>query len=142
MFLEISQNSQDNTCARLSTATLLKKTLWHTRFPVSFTKFLSIPLFTEHRRWLLPPIPRFLYALITEQVHNQMFFRVGQSFQIFRAQIVLLIMLKPRTSQGNIRKLRFPDCLKLFSRRKTSTKAGNILFFLGNSVVLRTLSNI
>ena len=38
-FLEISQNSQENTCAR-EPATLLKKSLWHRCFPVNFTKFL------------------------------------------------------------------------------------------------------
>ena len=44
MFLEISQNSQENTCARSSFlikfqakfATLLKKRLWHRSFPVNF----------------------------------------------------------------------------------------------------------
>ena len=61
MFSEISQNSQENTCARVSLlikfqgsgqslffnkvtglrpATLLKKRLWHRCFPVSFVKFL------------------------------------------------------------------------------------------------------
>ena len=53
MFLEISQNSQENTCARvsfliklqgLSPATLLKKRLWHRCFPVNFVKFLRTPL--------------------------------------------------------------------------------------------------
>ena len=47
-FLKISQNSQENTCARVSyliklqapPATLLKKTLWHRCFPVNFAKFL------------------------------------------------------------------------------------------------------
>ena len=40
MFLKISQNSQENTCARVSFfATLLKKRLWHKCFPVSFAKF-------------------------------------------------------------------------------------------------------
>ena len=39
------------------------------------------------------PIPRFVYALITKQVKNQMFFRAGRNFQIFRAQIALLIIL-------------------------------------------------
>ena len=38
-FLEISQNSQENTCAR-EPATLLKKSLWHRCFPVNFTKLL------------------------------------------------------------------------------------------------------
>ena len=47
--LEIWQNSQENTCARVSyliklqtprAATLLKKRLWHRCFPVNFAKFL------------------------------------------------------------------------------------------------------
>ena len=64
VFLEISQNSQENTCANdsffvklagLRSATLLKKGLWqrYFPFPVNFTKFLRTPLFTEHLRWLL-----------------------------------------------------------------------------------------
>ena len=48
MFLEILQNSQENTCARVSfliklqavPATLLKKRFWHGCFPVNFAKFL------------------------------------------------------------------------------------------------------
>ena len=45
VFLEISQNSQESTCARDSfliklQATLLKKSLWHRSFPVNFAKFL------------------------------------------------------------------------------------------------------
>ena len=54
VFLEISQNLQENTYARVSflmklqasgltPATLLKKTLWHQCFPVNFAKFLRIP---------------------------------------------------------------------------------------------------
>ena len=56
VFLEISQNSQENTCARVSftrPATLLKKRLWHRCFPVNFAKFLRTPLFTKHLRRLL-----------------------------------------------------------------------------------------
>ena len=53
VFLEISQNSQENTCARVSfliklqaaPATLLKKRLWHRCSPVNFAKFLSTPFF-------------------------------------------------------------------------------------------------
>ena len=55
VFLEISQNSQKNTCASLffnkvagRPATLLKKRLWHWCFPVNFVKFLRKPFFTEH----------------------------------------------------------------------------------------------
>ena len=54
VLLKIMQNSQENTCARVSsliklqasclqtTATLLKRRLWHRCFPANFTKF------TEH----------------------------------------------------------------------------------------------
>ena len=51
MFFEISQNSHENTCVRVSflmklqilclrPATLLKMRLWHRCFPVKFAKFL------------------------------------------------------------------------------------------------------
>ena len=46
MLLEISQNSQENNCARVSfltklqAATLFKKRYWHRCFPVNFAKFL------------------------------------------------------------------------------------------------------
>ena len=51
VFLEISQNSQENTCARVSfliklqdwSARLLKKRLWQRCFPVNFAKFLRKP---------------------------------------------------------------------------------------------------
>ena len=49
MFLEISQNSQENTCARvLKPAALLKKTFWYRYFPVNFVKFLRTAFFIEH----------------------------------------------------------------------------------------------
>ena len=46
MFLKISQNSQENTCARVSLLKklkkkfLFKKRLWYSCFPVNFAKFL------------------------------------------------------------------------------------------------------
>ena len=49
-FLEISQNSQKNACARVS---FLKKGLWHRCFLVNFAKFLGISFLREHLRWLL-----------------------------------------------------------------------------------------
>ena len=60
VFLQVSQNSQENTCARvsfnkvagLSPATLLKKRLWHRCFPVDFVKFLRTPFIIEHVWWL------------------------------------------------------------------------------------------
>ena len=57
--LKISQNSQENNCARdslfhkdasLGSATLLKNSLWNRCFPVNLTKFLKTPFLTEHLR--------------------------------------------------------------------------------------------
>ena len=57
VFLEILQNSNESTCARVSffneaagqrPPTLFKKRLWHRCFPVNFTKFLRTPFVTEH----------------------------------------------------------------------------------------------
>ena len=65
VLLEISQNSQENTCDGVSfliklqalglrpAATLLKKRLWHRCFPVNFAKFIRAPFLTEHLWWLL-----------------------------------------------------------------------------------------
>ena len=55
VFLEILQNSQGNNlpCQSLRSATLLKKRLWHSCFPVNFAKFLRIPFVTEHLMWQL-----------------------------------------------------------------------------------------
>ena len=60
VFLEISQNSQESTRAKVSIliklqapATFLKKRLWHRCFSVNFVKFRRTPFLTEHLRWLL-----------------------------------------------------------------------------------------
>ena len=61
LFVEISQNSQENTCARASfllklqarPATLLKKRRWCRCFPVDFVKFRTKPFYTERFWWLL-----------------------------------------------------------------------------------------
>ena len=55
LFLEISQNSQENICARVSfliRVTFLKQILWHRYFPVSFLKFIRTPFLIEHLEWL------------------------------------------------------------------------------------------
>ena len=59
--LEISQNTQENTCARVSfliklqaeACNVIKKRLWHMCFPMNFSKFLKITFLTEDLRWLL-----------------------------------------------------------------------------------------
>ena len=59
VFLKISQNSLENTCARVSflvklqASGLFKKWLWHRHFSVNFAKFLETPFLTEYPRWLL-----------------------------------------------------------------------------------------
>ena len=65
MFLKISQNSQENTCPRVSflikLQTLLRKRPWHRRFPVNFTKFLRTSFFIEHLWWLLLDLLRQIF---------------------------------------------------------------------------------
>ena len=71
VFKEISQNSQENICDRVSfliklqpePATLFKKRLWHRCFPVNFAKFLRTPFLTEHLQWLLLSIAEPLISL-------------------------------------------------------------------------------
>ena len=62
MFLEISQNSQENTCTKVSfftkvvglrPATLSKRRPRHRYSPVNFVKFLRTTFITEHLRFLL-----------------------------------------------------------------------------------------
>ena len=50
VFLEIPQNSQENTCPKVSfliklqvALTLFKKKLWHRYFPVNYVEFLGTP---------------------------------------------------------------------------------------------------
>ena len=78
VFLEIWQNSQENICARVSffnkvaglrPTTLLKKRLWHRRFPVNYAKFLKIPFFIEHLWWLLLKKRRFMYCILAQLVY-------------------------------------------------------------------------
>ena len=57
MFLEIPQNSQENSCARVSFLIKLqalgsgKRRLRHSCFPVNYAKFSRTPFFIEHLRW-------------------------------------------------------------------------------------------
>ena len=53
VFFEISQNSQENTCARDSFLTKLKKSLWHGCFSVKFEKFLRTPFLKNNSGRLL-----------------------------------------------------------------------------------------
>ena len=55
VFLEISQNSQESACTRVS---LLIKRLWQRCFPVNFVKFIRTSFFIEHPWWLLLKLTR------------------------------------------------------------------------------------
>ena len=76
LFLEISQNLQENTCASLflnkvvRPVTLLKKRLWHRYFPVNFPKFLRTPLFIEHIWWLLLEVNKLQWQLQTHKTEH------------------------------------------------------------------------
>ena len=48
VFLEISQNSQENSVSFLSLQLYLKKRLWNSCFPVNFAKVLRTSFLTEH----------------------------------------------------------------------------------------------
>ena len=49
----LCQSLSFNKLAGLIPATLLKKRLWHSCFPVNFVKFLRTPFYTKHLWWLL-----------------------------------------------------------------------------------------
>ena len=54
VFLEISQNLQEDTSARVSfLIKKFKKRLWHRCFLLNFAKFLRTTFFIEHLWWLL-----------------------------------------------------------------------------------------
>ena len=66
VFLEISQNSQENTCARVSIliklqASGLKIETLAQVFSCEFSKISKNTFFTEHLRWLLLGIIRYVY---------------------------------------------------------------------------------
>ena len=67
VFLEISQNSQESTCARVSF--LIK---WHRCFPVNFVKFLKTPFFKEHLWWLLLNVIWKIIVIINTRIKKTM----------------------------------------------------------------------
>ena len=95
MFLKISQNSQENTCVRVSfflrPATLLKKRLWHRCLPRNFAKFLRTPSPTEHLRWLLLflPMPKKYFMGMNSNFTGNQSWNKSKRFDLF-----LMLMLK------------------------------------------------
>ena len=72
VFLEISKNSQEGTCTRVSflikknlrPATLLKNTFWYSCFPMNFAKFLRTLFYRT------PPADCFLKLMMNALVKN------------------------------------------------------------------------
>ena len=54
----------------LRPATLLKKRLWCSCFPVKFVKFLRTSFLTEHLQWLLLTVPDFVTVPQLCTIHN------------------------------------------------------------------------
>ena len=108
MFLKISQNSQENACARA----LLKNKPWHRYFLVNFVKFLRTPFFAEDFRWLLLVNPLIAICPNTFYLNNQNV--------MFRNACLLLSRYSYRTIVSIIER----GTYTLFIYRQTSGVAG------------------
>ena len=89
MFWEISLNSQENTCARVSflvklQASLSKKKLWHRCFPVNLAKLLRTPFLQNTSGRLLPS------NLFLKCLKDQECLKKPLSFNIFLSDIFLI----------------------------------------------------
>ena len=80
MFLNFSQNSEENTCAEVflitleRPATLLEKRLWHKCFSVNYTKFLRRTcLENTFRRLLLERMQKTTKQLVKTTNHNKVY---------------------------------------------------------------------
>ena len=90
LFLKISQNSQENTCARLffnkvaglKAATLLKKRLWYRCFPVNFARFLQTPFFKKNHRLTA--------SEMTPSIMKIMAILTGNTISVFRKPLLPL----------------------------------------------------
>ena len=97
MFLEISQISQENTCARVSRDSRFR----HRCLPVTLAKFLRIPFLTEHPWWLLlktlHPIFFFFFFFFCYQFCSIVFSWNGgkqwnTNFNTFRMMFLVVLM--------------------------------------------------
>ena len=90
-FLVISQNLQENTCARVTFwISLLKKRIWHRRFPVNFVKFRRKPFLQNNSGRLL---------VIETRKSSQDFweiFRKSNRHIFFHAENITLVFLLSR----------------------------------------------
>ena len=90
MFLEISQNSQENTCTRVQACNSIKKKFWHRWFTVNFPIFLRTLFFTKH---LWTTASEFVTdVLIFRSSRSQIFFKIGalKNFAILESPFLII----------------------------------------------------
>ena len=96
VFSEISQNPQENTCARVSFLIKLQTSRPQVRlsrrcFPVNFEKFLRTPFFIEHLWWLLLSYCKVdnMFTVFKTNTSNHNFTNFSYVFTSYLKQIVL-----------------------------------------------------
>ena len=133
MFLKISQNSQEDTCARVSFLTLLKKRLWQRFFPVSFAKFLRAP-FLENTSGRLLLIVTWLSPFISKKLaYLKIWVNVSNCIEKFQINFGLfntfhatgLFLYPPKTSEN----LRFSDVFRGYRCSQMSFKLSIVKTF-------------
>ena len=130
VFLEISQNSQENTCPIVSlfnkAAGLsffsIKKRLWHKCFPVNFAKFLGAPFLYNTFGSLLLKTQWFIHNLITYKTNLFSFAGICK-FQIIDAVFNSFLLL---TQLGHIF---CSPCDKINTIPKTDITTARALWF-------------
>ena len=101
VFLEISQNSQENNCARVSI--LVKLQPWGCEFPVNFAQFLITPFLKEYIRWLLlnfPTLKCSWFALIFSLTLASLFL---QNFFLYKKSVGKNLKLEGGVTGGEIK---------------------------------------
>ena len=134
VFLKICQNSQENTCTRVSfliklqarPAALLKKRFWHRCFPVNFAISSKTPFLTENLRWLL-------LSCVSVSFVREMLWKTEQEVSLPYAnateffQFSLKIIGSPFYYQ-NFPDLEFTTALLFFECTKNNNKSKYLIF--------------
>ena len=117
VFLEISHNLKENTCSLVSflikLQALLKKRLWHMRFPMNFAKLLKISLLQNSSGRLL------LHEALQENVQEEVTFKKS-SFSLFWFSLKWLVCSERNRTSCHQILLCFTKVLKM--NTKFSTK--------------------
>ena len=135
VFLEISENSQEITCARVSSLIRLQveKRFWHRSFPANFAEFLRTPFIIEHPWCLLLSAPvEKIY--ITNPYNNQ-------NLKTIIRRCDNRIPNTMSSSVGNSNLFRGILILPLTTHPAPPNKLSDYIFYIYRGV-LKTLSNL